>query len=119
MNSGWNLSNDLHNKMPPRIYAIKQCISALVQNQDVVNVYFYKLRTLLDELINYESIPNCSCGDLLMHNQQRDWVMTFPVVLNDSYKRLKAHILLIKPFHTLNEVYSIIEQKREKKTVSL
>ncbi|XP_022894056.1 uncharacterized protein LOC111408540 [Olea europaea var. sylvestris] len=43
-----------------------------------------------------------------VNNQQRGWVMKFLMGLNDTYKGLKAQILLIKPFPSLNEVYSII-----------
>lgn len=95
----------------PRIYEVKQGITALVQNQDNVNVYFSKLKTLLDELINYEAIPSCSCGGLktVLQNQQRDWIMKFLMGLNDSYKGLMTQILLIKPFPSLNEAYSIIQ----------
>ncbi|XP_042988681.1 uncharacterized protein LOC122316212 [Carya illinoinensis] len=58
----------------PRIFEIKQAVTMLMQNQDVVSVYFSKLKTLIDELLNYETIPSCSCGGLkiVVQNQQRD-----------------------------------------------
>ncbi|XP_057962087.1 uncharacterized protein LOC131153652 [Malania oleifera] len=103
-----------------RIYEIKQGIAALMEQQDSVSCYFSKLKTLLDELMNYESIPSCSCGGLktVIENQQRDWVMKFLMGLNDSYKGLKAQILLIKPFPNLNEVYSIIQQEEKRREIS-
>ena len=104
----------------PRIFEIKQAVTMLMQNQDVVSVYFSKLKTLLDELLNYETIPSCSCGGLktVVQNQQRDWVMKFLMGLNDSYKGIKAQILLIKPFPSLNEVYSIIQQEEKRREIS-
>ncbi|XP_022843420.1 uncharacterized protein LOC111366973 [Olea europaea var. sylvestris] len=105
----------------PRIYEVKQGIAELVQGQDSVSTYFSKLKTLLDELMNYESIPNCTCGRLktVVSNQERDWVMKFLMGLNDSYKILKAQILLIKPVPKLNEVYSIIQQEENRRDISI
>ncbi|XP_022889340.1 uncharacterized protein LOC111404823 [Olea europaea var. sylvestris] len=104
----------------PRIYEIKQGIAALMQGHDTVSTYFSKLKTLLDELINYESIPNCTCGGLktVVSNQERDWVMKFLMGLNESYKGLKAQILLIKPFPKLKEVYSLIQQEEKRREIS-
>lgn len=97
----------------PRIFEVKQSITNLKQNQDSVSVYFSRLKTLLDELFNYESIPNCTCGGLkvVVQNQQKDCVMKFLMGLNDTYEAVKAQILLIKPFPSLNEAYSIIQQE--------
>lgn len=83
----------------------------LLQNQDPVSIYFSKFKTLIDEIMNYEAVPNCDCGGLriVIQNQQRDLVMKFFMGLNNSYKESKAQILLIKPFPNLNEVYSIIQ----------
>ncbi|XP_022853917.1 uncharacterized protein LOC111375346 [Olea europaea var. sylvestris] len=87
-----------------------------MQHYDNVSVYFSKFKTLLDELLNYKSIPNCTCGGLkvVVQNQQRDWVMKFLMGLNESYKDLKAQILLMKPFPTLNEVYATIQQEEKR-----
>ncbi|KAG2717175.1 hypothetical protein I3760_03G161400 [Carya illinoinensis] len=92
-----------------------------MQNQDTVSMYYSKLKTLLDELMNYESIPNCTCGGLktIVDNHERDWVMKFLMGLNDTYKALKAQILLIKPFPSLNEVYSIIQQEEKRRQISV
>lgn len=50
--------------------------------------------------------------------QQRNWVMKFLMGLNNYYKGPKAQILLIKPFPSLNEVYSIIQKKEKHKDIS-
>ncbi|XP_057982393.1 uncharacterized protein LOC131167614 [Malania oleifera] len=104
----------------PRIFEVKQGITNLKQDQDSVSIYFSKFKTLLDELLNYESIPNCTCGGLrvVVQNQQRDCVMKFLMGLNDTYKAIKAQILLIKPFPSLNEVYSIIQQEEKRREIS-
>ncbi|XP_022852686.1 uncharacterized protein LOC111374264 [Olea europaea var. sylvestris] len=104
----------------PRIFKVKKDITTLIQNQDSVSVYFSKLKILLDELMNYESIPNCTCGGLnvVVQNQQRDCVMKFLMGLNETYKEIKAQILLIKPFPNLNEVYSLVQQEEKRREIS-
>ncbi|XP_057969608.1 uncharacterized protein LOC131158772 [Malania oleifera] len=52
--------------------------------------------------------------EVVVQNQQRDCVMKFLMGLNDTYKAIKAQILLIKPFPSLNEVYSIIQQEEKR-----
>lgn len=54
----------------------------------------------------------------VVQNQQRDWVMKFLMGLNDSYKGIKAQILLIEPFASLNEVYSIAQQEEKRREIS-
>lgn len=95
----------------PRVYEVKQAIMVLIQSQDDVSAYYSKFKTLIDELQNYETIPNCPCGALkiVVNNQQRDCVMKFLMGLNESYKDINAQILLMKPFPTLNEVYATVQ----------
>ncbi|XP_022872418.1 uncharacterized protein LOC111391432 [Olea europaea var. sylvestris] len=87
-----DLEHQLGQQNALRIYEVKQSIATVMQNEDIVSVYFSKYKTLLDELMNYESIPNCTCGGFksAVENQQRDWVMKFLMGLNDSYKEIKA-----------------------------
>lgn len=70
--------------------------------------------------MNYESIPNCSCGVLktVISDQQRDWVMKFLMGSNDSYKALKAQILSIKHFPILNDVHAIIQHEEKRRHIS-
>ncbi|XP_022876825.1 uncharacterized protein LOC111395034 [Olea europaea var. sylvestris] len=92
-----DLEHQLGQQNAPRIYEVKQSIATLMQNEDIVSVYFSKYKTLLDELMNCESIPNCTCGGFksVIENQQRDW--SFP---------------------TLNEVYSIVQQEEKRRQIS-
>lgn len=63
-----NLWNELEHRHAqqnaPRIYEVKQNIVNLLQGNDSVGTYYSKLKALFDELLNYESIPNCTCGGL-------------------------------------------------------
>lgn len=58
------LEHRLAQQNAPRIYEAIQTINALMQNQDVVSVYFSNYKTLLDELMNCEPVPNCTYGGL-------------------------------------------------------
>lgn len=64
----------------------------MIQNQDAERVYFSKYKTLIDELMNYGPIPNCTCGGLgtVVNNQQKDWVIRSLMGLNESYKDIDA-----------------------------
>lgn len=92
----------------------------VLQGNDTVSTYFSKLKVLFDELLNYEAIPNCTCGGLkaVVEYQQRDCVMKFLMGLNDTFKGLKAQVLLIKPFPSLNKVCSIIQQEEKRRQIS-
>lgn len=43
--------------------------------------------------------------------------MKFSMGLNDSYKQIKAQILLIKPFPSLNEVYFLVQQEEKRREI--
>lgn len=81
-----------------------------MQENDSVSVYFSKLKELFNEFLNYEYVPNCTCGGLksLIEHQERDWSIKFMMSLDESYKNIKSQVLMMKPFPSLNEVYSII-----------
>lgn len=55
-----DLEHQLAQQNAPRIYDVKQAIATLMQNQDAVSVYFSKYKPLLDDLTNFELIPNCT-----------------------------------------------------------
>ncbi|XP_035546531.1 uncharacterized protein LOC118348601 [Juglans regia] len=100
----------------PRIYELKQLIHNLTQGDDSVSLYFSKLKGLFDELLNFESIPSCSCGALkpILENQQRDWMMKFLMGLHDSFGNIKAQIILLKPTPSLGEVYALVQQEEKR-----
>ncbi|XP_073041751.1 uncharacterized protein [Primulina eburnea] len=52
----------------PRIYQIKKLLSALSQGSLSVSSYYTKLRTLWDELKDYQPVSVCHCGSM------REWV---------------------------------------------
>ncbi|KAF5476075.1 hypothetical protein F2P56_007818 [Juglans regia] len=103
-----------------RIYELKQSIHSLTRGDDSVSLYFSKLKSLFDELLNFEIIPSCACGAMqpVIANQQRDWMMKFLMGLNDSFTNIKAQIILLKPIPTLSKVYALVQQEEKHKQIS-
>ncbi|XP_041021253.1 uncharacterized protein LOC121262729 [Juglans microcarpa x Juglans regia] len=104
----------------PRIYELKQSIHSLTQGDDSVSLYFSKLKSLFDELLNFEIIPSWACGAMqpVIANQQRDWMMKFLMGLNDSFTNITAQIILLKPTPTLSDVYALVQQEEKRKQIS-
>ncbi len=46
----------------PRIFQLQKAIYAHSQGSESMSLYYTKLKGLLDELMNYRPIPECSCG---------------------------------------------------------
>lgn len=63
----------------PRIYELKRALNSLTQGEDTVSAYYGKLKALWDEIVVYEPIPTCTCGNLrtLTKRYQRDCVIHF------------------------------------------
>lgn len=83
--------------------------------------HFSKFKALVNELMNFKSIPNYTCEGLktlqVIWKGIRLW--KFLWIFHDSYKDLKAHILLIMPFPSCNEVYLNIQQKEKIRQISV
>lgn len=105
----------------PRIYELKKSLSNLSQDEDPVSVYYGNLKSLWDEWMVYEPLPDCSCGQikLLVDRYQRDCVIHFLMGPNDSFSNVRDHIMLIDPLPPVNKVFSYIqEQERQRQIAS-
>lgn len=61
-NEIWNDLKDRYEQSNgPRIFQIRREITNLNQNQDVVGVYFIRLKSLPEEVDNFR--PRCTCGN--------------------------------------------------------
>lgn len=85
-----------------------------------MSLYFFKLKILFDELLNFETISACTRGAMnpVFEHQQRDWTMKFLMGLNDFFTNIKAQIILLKPTPTLSEVYALAQQEEKRKQIS-
>lgn len=65
-------------------------LATFIQDDDSVNTYYGKLKSLWDELSVYDPSPVCSCGStkLLSDRYQRDCVIQFLMGLHDSFSNV-------------------------------
>ena len=104
-------------KNGPRVFHLKQAISALKQDQLSVGAYYTRLKGFWDEYLNYRPIPGCSCGakctcalpKTLTEYQHYDYVMSFLMGLNESFIHVRGQILLMEPLPSINKVFSMIQ----------
>ncbi|XP_035539419.1 uncharacterized protein LOC118343975 [Juglans regia] len=96
-----------------RIFHLKKALTGLQQDSDSVNTYFGKLKTLWDELLIYEPMPACTCGQLavLIDHYQRDCVIQFLMGLNATYNVTRDQIMLMDPLPPINKIFSMIQQQ--------
>jgi hypothetical protein len=108
-----------------RIFKLKKAISDLNQGNNSVNTYYTSLKALWDELINFKSIPVCTCGykctcgiiKTIVENRERDYILQFLMGLNDSYSHISGQILLNDPLPSMNKVFSLIIQEERKRMI--
>lgn len=86
-------------------------------------VYFTKLKTLWDELVNFR--PACTCGKcdcggvrLLESFNHQEHVMLFLLGLNDSFSQIRGQLLLTDPLPPINKVFSLVTQEERQRIVS-
>ncbi|XP_072087400.1 uncharacterized protein [Arachis hypogaea] len=94
----------------PRSQQLKAELAECKQHGIAMGSYYGKLKTIWDELANYEKIPNCTCGGckcnigvLLEKRKQEERVHQFLMGLDDvSYGIVRSNILATDPFPSLN-----------------
>ena len=99
---------------------------SLNQGDMSVTEYFTKLRIIWDELENFRPNPvctcpvKCSCSVISIINQRKceDRVMQFLRGLNDQYKNICSHVLLMDPIPAISKKISlVVQQERQLSTV--
>uniref|UniRef100_A0A2N9HKX8 Integrase catalytic domain-containing protein n=1 Tax=Fagus sylvatica TaxID=28930 RepID=A0A2N9HKX8_FAGSY len=105
----------------PRIFEIQKSISTLSQDQSSVSNYYTRLKSLWDELNNFRSIPDCSCGALkvLLDNKQHEYVMQFLMGLNDSFTHVRAQILMTDPLPTITKAFALVVQEERQRNINI
>lgn len=84
----------------PKIYNLHIEISHITQNQMTVTEYYTKFKRLWDQLLNYEPLPQCSCGamKLLNASHNKAYVLRFLMGLNENFETLRSQILTYDHF---------------------
>lgn len=108
----------------PRVFELRRMVSTLSQDNLSVSSYYTKFEIIWNELVDYKTIPSCSCGictygSMAPHAkyQEEECTMNFLMGLNDFFSSIRGHILLMQPLPSLNKVFSIITQEERQRRV--
>lgn len=97
----------------PCIYELKKSLFNLRQEFDTISIYQGKLKTIWNELVVYDPIPECNCGQLkvLVDRYQRDCVIQFLMGLSDNFSNTRDQLMLIDSLPPVKKVFSYIQQQ--------
>lgn len=103
----------------PKIYNLQKEISHICQNQLTAADYFTKCKCLWDQLLNYDSLPECSSGAMKALNDYHDnsYVMRFLMSLNENFSTIRSQILMSNPLPSIGKVYSLALQEEAQKHI--
>jgi hypothetical protein len=105
----------------PRIFQLQKILTTLSQENSSVSEYFTKIKSIWDELDNYDPIPSCTCGGMrsVHEKHNRDHVFQFLMGLDDSFANIRGQILLNDHLPLINKVFSLIIQEERQKEISV
>ncbi|KAM6550376.1 hypothetical protein CsatB_000184 [Cannabis sativa] len=119
--------NELHDRFNhgdgTRIFELQTSISNLKQGDSNVTSYFTRLKSIWDELREFQSFSPCVCGctcgamKKLQDCYNRDQTIQFLMGLNESYAQVRAQILLHNPIPPLSTVFSMIVQEERQRSL--
>ncbi|PNX55491.1 hypothetical protein L195_g049120 [Trifolium pratense] len=104
----------------PKIYQLKQSISALKQEGMSVSLYFTQLKSLWDELHSIAPINPCICGNAksIIDQQNQDRAMEFLQGVHDRFSAVRSQILLMDPFPSIQRIYNIVRQEEKQQEIN-
>lgn len=104
------LKNRLSQGNGPRVFELQRMVRNL----------HTKFKIVWDELVNYKSIPSCSCGvctcgfeTAFAQYQEEECTISFLMGLNEIFATVRGQILLIEPLPSLNKVFSLAKKVKE------
>lgn len=102
-----DLRDRFHQSNALRIFQIKKLLTGLQHGSMDVNVYYTKLRTLWDELKDFQPVSVCNCGSMKdwVNYQNQECIMQFFMGLNDSYTQIRAQILMMDPIPVISKIF--------------
>ena len=103
----------------PHIYQLRKDLVTTTQGNLSVKVYYAKITTIWQELVEYRLVDECTCegSKKMIDFLNSEFVMTFLMTLNESYSHIRAQILLIDPLPPINKVFSLIIQEDRQRSI--
>ncbi|GAU43467.1 hypothetical protein TSUD_141050 [Trifolium subterraneum] len=110
----------------PRIQQIKAELAECRQTKMTMVAYYGMLKTLWDELTNYQQIPRCTCGGCkcdigskMEKQREEEKVHQFLMGLDDAlYGTVRSNLLATDPLPSLNRVYATMVQEERVRVIS-
>ncbi|XP_073022626.1 uncharacterized protein [Primulina eburnea] len=114
-----DLRDRFHQSNAPRIFQLKKLLTGLHQGSMDINAYYTKLRTLWDELKDFQPVSVCNCGSMKdwINYQNQECVMQFLMGLNESYAQIRAQILMMDPIPVISKVFSLVVQEERQRSI--
>lgn len=111
LNTAYEVWTDLKNRLSqgngPRVFELQRMVRNL----------HTKFKIVWDELVNYKSIPSCSCGvctcgfeTAFAQYQEEECTISFLMGLNEIFATVRGQILLMEPLPSLNKVFSLAKK---------
>ncbi|XP_060673809.1 uncharacterized protein LOC132803959 [Ziziphus jujuba] len=114
-----DLCDKFHQSNAPRIFQINQQLHALLQGSIDINSYYTRVKVLWDELRHYQPTPTCHCGGIRgwALYQVQEYVLQFPMGLNESFSAVRAQILMLDPLPPIAKVFNLVIQEERQRTI--
>ena len=96
----------------------------MYQGNDIVAVYYTKMKRLWDELADLSEIPVCACAQSCeamkksIELAQRQKLMQFLMHLNEDYEAIRGQILLMYPLPSVSKACLMIERVEQQRVVT-
>ncbi|XP_030487149.1 uncharacterized protein LOC115704067 [Cannabis sativa] len=103
----------------PWIFQLQTQLTRLQQGDYSVSAYFTKMKSLWDELKEFQPITTCTCGamKIFLDYFNQNQVLQFLTGLNESYASVRAQILLNEPIPNLSRVFAMIVQGEHQRSL--
>jgi hypothetical protein len=110
----------------PRIQQIKMDLAECRQTGMTMVAYYGKLKSLWDELANYQQVPICTCSGCtcdvkgrMEKQREEEKVHQFLMGLDDViYGTVRSNLLATDPLPKLNRVYATLVQEERVRAIS-
>ncbi|KAJ8633296.1 hypothetical protein MRB53_026632 [Persea americana] len=110
----------------PRVQQLRSDLANCKQDGQAIVAYYGRLKSLWDELNNYDPIPVCGCAGCICNmtaelekKREEERVHQFLMGLDeDGYGTVRSNILSTKPLPNLNRVYAMVVQQERVRTMT-
>ncbi|KAA8522564.1 hypothetical protein F0562_013075 [Nyssa sinensis] len=110
----------------PRVQQLRPDLANCKQDGQAIITYYGRLKTLWDELNNYDQIPVCTCTGCrcnltveLERKREEERVHQFLMGLDEEvYGTVRSNILSTEPLPNLNRVYAMVVQQERVQTMT-